>query len=371
MDEYTNESIWKALKTVKYSSSIKSTASRSDRIFYRLMQEGMKENNIDKLYEFINAMENVNIFPYDSRLYEIIRRAYTIDANRLFSILAAKNDLLLYWALLSMCNTDMLCTFAKIGTQNILFYYECARQLLKRYALNSNYIDGLIPAVLKIANNDQSLWKRWIKEFEYDTNWSKSIFLVLRKVSKSALLTYANSIAFDLPYKLDLIKIFTEQLQTLTDEDTEYIFNTISETICRRWTDFVLLKKAEPGAYSKLFISDYINIIIYSLNTLLQGPNDWAAELEKWIDILKKDMQKWFVSITQMSKYYFLDLSHIYYLLILKCGTDTKKLNSQEQEYLDILRRYINRYSYLSPSEANCDMEELFSIINMQCESQK
>lgn len=359
-----DKDVFEVIKSINVSITVPEDAGRSDKMFYQILQEGKSDKDIDKIYRFITAAENGGQIPSSAQLGKIINEAYVINPLRLFQIISSNNDLMYYWELLSMCNINILCTFATFDTQYTIFYYECARQIINKSSESECFQDGLVSAVVQIANDDQTLWERWIRKFEHNMNWSKLIFRVLEKAFQPALITYAQTISFDLTYKRELNKTLTEQLQKLSDEKIEYVLNGMADVICNRWKNLIIAKKSEDNAYyDDIFISSYINVIIYSLNHILAENDFWETELIKWINIFKTDMQKWFVSIIQMSKYYFLDLSYIYYLLIIKNVEYKKKLNSQVIKQLQQLRIYVNHYIYLNKNRNDKKVFNEFLIL--------
>lgn len=356
-----NTSIWKALESVKFSVKVGENAGRSDRMFYKLMEDGKNNNDIDKLYRYINASENGTGTPYDENVSKLITKAYEADPFRLFQIISNKNELLYYWALLSMCKMEYICFFVTQNTQYTLFYYECARQIVNRFSESEYTKDGLPEAVVHIANKSQQLWKRWIRRFEHNKIWSRAIGVVLEKASKAALLTYAKTISLDMHNENELLKIITGHLLGFSDGQCLRIIRIISKTICRRWEHIIYMKKLEKRSYNDIFISPYINVIIYSLAHQLN--NRWEKKLIRLLDIFKSDMQKWFVSITDMSRYYYLDLSYIYYLLIIKNNNDREKFNFNIIDELRVLKSLVERYSYLGKDADESEFKEFMNLL--------
>ena len=91
------------------------------------MQEGIADNDLDKIYEFIDAYERGKSIKPDELVCRLFQKAYREDSARLCQLLAEKNNIVDYWIFLSTCcETDMLVDFAKMDVAYPCFYYECA-----------------------------------------------------------------------------------------------------------------------------------------------------------------------------------------------------------------------------------------------------
>ena len=132
MDDKMTEqmNVWEALKALKMDIKVSEKAGRSDKVFYQHMCEGVKENNLDKMYEFINAVERG--YGLGAGIpYKLMKRAFEEDSLRLGKMISERKNLIDYWFFLSSCTTDMIYELISVETEYSLFYYECARLLFK------------------------------------------------------------------------------------------------------------------------------------------------------------------------------------------------------------------------------------------------
>ena len=49
--------IWEALEKLTYTVNLDRRAPRADRMYYQHLQEGIQNEDLDKIYEFIDAFE--------------------------------------------------------------------------------------------------------------------------------------------------------------------------------------------------------------------------------------------------------------------------------------------------------------------------
>ena len=133
MEKTIKKDIWEMISSVSYSTHIAGNAGRADQKFFEHLQEGIADNDLDKIYEFIDAYERGKSIKPDELVCRLFQKAYREDSARLCQLLAEKNNIVDYWIFLSTCcETDMLVDFAKMDVAYPCFYYECARILLKR-----------------------------------------------------------------------------------------------------------------------------------------------------------------------------------------------------------------------------------------------
>ena len=57
MEKTIKKDIWEMISSVSYSTHIAGNAGRADQKFFEHLQEGIADNDLDKIYEFIDAYE--------------------------------------------------------------------------------------------------------------------------------------------------------------------------------------------------------------------------------------------------------------------------------------------------------------------------
>lgn len=308
-------SVWKALDTVKVNMNIRENAGRADQIYYQHLCEGIQENDLDKMYETINAVERGCGLTRDENIDKLMNKAYEEDPLRLGKFIADRNSLIDYWIFLSFFSSEAIGKLIEIETEYTLFYYECARLLLRKNMRDSGLETYIVKAVKKIAMHDCGLWARWINKNEHNKEWQKIIGEVLADLTEESLVVYANTIHLDMANEENELGIITESFQNIPNRRIDYILSVIAGEICLRWKNYVQEKKEQKKFQVDIMISAYKNIIIWSMDALMNEKGNWEKEFVANAETLEKDMYEWFENESQMSSIFFFDMTQIFYLL--------------------------------------------------------
>lgn len=319
MDNATKQrNVWEILDTVKVNMKIGENAGRADQIYFQHLCEGMQENDLDKVYETINAVERGCGLTRDENIDKLMNKAYEEDPLRLGKFIADRNSLVDYWIFLSYCTPEVIGQMIAIETEYTLFYYECARLLLRKIRSDNRSGTYIVKAVKQIATHDFGLWKRWINKSEHNTAWQKMIGEVLAELTEESLVVYANSIQLDMANQKDELRIITESFHEITDDRFDYVFSVVSEDMYLRWNNYIQKKKEQKKCQSDIMISAYTNIILWSMNAYMREIYIWEKEFVTIAEALEQDMCEWFENESQMSSIFFIDLTQIFYLLHIK-----------------------------------------------------
>lgn len=340
--------IWEAINALSFSVKVGENAGRADRMFFRHLQEGLKSKNIDDIYEFIEANERgrgLNINPIVRKLFQ---KAYAEDANRLCKTLAEKDSIIDYWIYVSSnCEINMIVTFAKMDVKYPLFYYECARILLKNLQDNSLCQEGIIAAVKKLAELDLKLWKRWIQKNENNPRWQKLLFVVLSQVDKKALEIFAQTIRLDMTIQDRKTDILSIVFESLPDASKNYILVNVSGIILDRWNDMLEKKKKTFVSINSPLFTGYINLVLNSIRESLQDKEKWKRAFLKQAEVLEEDMYRWYARLINMESIFFYDITQLYYILIV--GQECQLIENDEKIICDCAQKVkmiIEQYNY-------------------------
>lgn len=335
--------VWGMIDTFRISMNIGAGAGHADQVYYRHLCEGLQENNLDKLYEVIQATERGCGLRRDEKVCEIIQKAYREDAVRLGNMIADRRNLVDYWVLLSTaCSTEMLIDFANLDTDDAVFYYECARLLMKRSGEETGCEAGIVAAVTRLANQDTDLWKRWIIHKENYPKWQQLYGKVLEHAGADALRIYAEVIHLDMPAKF--LTDITESFQVIPDISKENIVKQIGPMIHKRWIKELEKQKEKKVYQDGILISAYTNIILISMLSEIATIEKWDEHFQTWVDAMERDVYAWHESVTQMRNSFFIHITQIYYLLCIReyCATDvhSQKTVQYMHKLQDMLKQY-------------------------------
>lgn len=318
MEKTIKKDIWEMISSVSYSTHIAGNAGRADQKFFEHLQEGIADNDLDKIYEFIDAYERGKSIKPDELVCRLFQKAYREDSARLCQLLAEKNNIVDYWIFLSTCcETDMLVDFAKMDVAYPCFYYECARILLKRTSgIDEKCKEAIIAAVKRIADRDLALWERWVQRKEHNTNWQQLLFSVLSKVSREALKRFAQTINLDMMLQNHKEDIVAWEFERLSDTSKKYILENISKDILENWNLLFEKKKKKHENLREIWFSGYFSLILNSLQYDLKNKEEWKLSFLNYEKILEKDMYAWYEKTTHMCCAFFYDITQIFYIVL-------------------------------------------------------
>lgn len=340
--------VWKALSTVTYSARIAEGARRSDQMFYQHLQEGIETNDLDKMYEFIEASERGRGVRHDEMIRKLFAKAYAEDPRRLCTHLAERNQLMDYWIFLSTgCTTEMLVHFSNMDIPQGLFYYECARILMKRIRQEPKCEEGILSATKKLAASHPQLWERWLRKQEYNIHWHKLVFRVLACTDREALEVYAKTITLNLSNTKNELGVITQAFQSISDSSKTYILEHISTILYQRWHLLIDQKKKAYDFLNEIWITGYTNLLLNAFPYILRDRKKWKSRFLTSAKQFEQDMYAWYQSQVNRSSIFFYDLTQIYYLLIVgsQCQFVQSEDDTEIQQCLQKINILIHRYA--------------------------
>ena len=339
--------VWQKLDALHIEMRMDSRTERSDQRFMKALQDGKAEKNLDKLYYFIDGVERGQGFCRDPLVCGFLEQAFQEDPERLLAYLENREDVIDICVLLFMCETLVLQTFANLQMHSGIFAYECARQLFRRYRLREDCRSGVIDAVRQLSEIDSELWARWIHKNEYQIKWQKLLGDVLSGTSEKAWKCYAENINLSLRADRGQIEAVTESYNGMAEEVRQKFLCENGELLCLRWEKELESIKKTHTIERNIIINAYTNIIAEALEVKYAEQTDWIREVGRWIGVLNNDMERWYRSASEMSVYYFADMTQLYLLLAVGRQRGNDFLGDDMREGLRILRFYVMKHKLL------------------------
>lgn len=339
--------VWQKLDALHIEMRMDSRTERSDQRFMKALQDGKAEKNLDKLYYFIDGVERGQGFCRDPLVCGFLEQAFQEDPERLLAYLENREDVIDICVLLFMCETLVLQTFANLQMHSGIFAYECARQLFSRYCLQEDCRSGVIDAVRQLSGIDSELWARWIHKNEYQIKWQKLLGDVLSGTSEKAWKCYAENINLSLRADRGQIEAVTESYNGMAEEVRQKFLCENGELLCLRWEKELESIKKTHTIERNIIINAYTNIIAEALEVKYAEQTDWIREVGRWIGVLNNDMERWYRSASEMSVYYFADMTQLYLLLAVGRQRGNDFLGDDMREGLRILRFYVMKHKLL------------------------
>lgn len=310
--------IWDIIKSIRFSTQMGKNAGRSDRVFYKHLQEGIETGDIDKVYEFILAYERGKGYNTDLDICKLFRKAFTENPNRLCKMLAERDSVIDYWVYVSSnCEVDMIVASTQMDVEYPLFYYECARTLLKNNSEELQCREGIISAVKKIAFMDKKLWKRWIRINEHNLCWQKILFSVLAEVDEQALEVFAENVHFEKVSQKNSLKVLSDAFEKLPFLSKEYVLTYAGRRIYERWNEWIDKKKNKLAFLGGILITDYTNLILHAMEKIYSDKEQWESAFFAQVEIMEDDKYRWYAKAVHRQSVLNYNLTQLEYLLLV------------------------------------------------------
>lgn len=309
--EIRENDCFSALENIKYEFNIRGMQDINEK-----QCKEDEEENFEKEYLIIKAIEKgIGVEP-DSKVQEYIHEAWQQSPKRLLDIISKKR-LLDHFALLKQCDENVLIFFVENDCNgSIQLLYECLRQIINLSSWDEDRKNIVIQGIVELAEKDTDFWKYWIQENETNKRWIELLPCVLSGLSERALKDYAQTIQLDLPFawKEDIDNAF----ETITKNDFTHIFSHITDIICERWKEYIENIIGQKKNTTEVIKTGYMFIIYYAMYFYYDTVEKWNSELELIIDTFDKDMNAWYENETQIRSMFYIRLTQVFYLLMVR-----------------------------------------------------
>lgn len=361
MDE-CKRTVWDVLNSIVINVDVDERADCADRKYFEILNEGRKQNDITKIYEFIDAAEQGGISPRYSEKITFFEEAYREDPFKLCRFIADKNSLYDYWVFLDMASNEMLLSFSTFEIENPLFFYECSRQIFKRFRADNIDIANMVSSIIKFANYDRMLWERWIKKQEYHEKWQTIVAKVLEQLNDEGLVIYADTISLNMACHNNLLEIITDGFKNISSEKMKHILETISPRIIERWESLVAEYKNNKRFTNSTLICPYTNVILMCMN-YTYSKEQILERIEYYIQNFVYEDELWYTSVSDYITSINLNFTNIFYMLI--CNSEIVEIlkgSENIKKHLNLLESLLNKYTKVLRRE-NEDFIKVLSLI--------
>lgn len=331
--------VFQKLSAMKISTGVGENAPYSDHEFVRILQEGERENDLDKIYTFVEACERGCGYRSAHELFAMLKEAYEQSPEQLFQIIAKKRHVE-KCILLSLCEMDMLCAAIELGcAKNAAMLYEALRQLSKYSSdWTQKEEEDFISGIVLLSVESESLWVRWIQKEEYKGYWMRILGRVLPGLCVQAMLVFAYTIRIDMDkrYYQDIY----ESLCVMSEEEEEYVLGVIGHTVVNRWKNYLEGIRQSKKYHKGLLFSAYGALIYSAMVYNMENEQMWICEVNECIDRLYDGLEDWYTSKLQRDTVYYVDMTRL--STLLQVGKDLEFCADEDLEgRLSRLENYV------------------------------
>lgn len=302
-----------ALEAVRVKMEIGEGAHRSDYEFMRILKEGEEEDNLDKIYQFVAACERGRGLVTDPAVIDLVRKAYETSPERTMQILAGKKHLE-RCIFLAGCSEEMRIAFVHMGAAgNMLFLYECLRQLLRGSRQSPEKAEALVSGARMLSEGNVTLWERLIRTGEYNRTWQSLLGLVLSGLGEQALIIFAKTIRMDLSE--DQCAIISDSLGRMKMEEMERVQQVCAAVLYSRWKEYLEMLHEKKSGLHGIQTSGYQALIFQAIRYVYREQNGWEREVMDSLSLYEEDMCNWYKSVVELSTVFFIHMSKLFLLL--------------------------------------------------------
>ena len=366
-------------------------SNSSDAYYLKCLKEGELEDNLDKQYQMINALERgCGIQQRYKDIKDVLYEAFKTDPEKLGALLIARNRLYEFFFFLGISSTSMREHFLlvdgekylecfqklKLPESNFLrsaalFYYECCRQQIneaeRNQKKNITNKKALVNGIFQMSKYDKQLFTYWVRSNEYNCTWLSLLPELLIRVKSDIRMIWAETISMHLwvdgrqetglgfnqkYYAAANSGVRAADLVKITSSIHE-----IQEILYNRWKE-VLLQICENNSYyvsdsdvqfaevhQGIILNVYHDYITIAIRQLFPESRMLLEEATSIMDLTLKGMEKKYYRAGLMAECLFRGLSCILPFLYLL--SQKENIPSGAYALLEKVKWCIDKYELL------------------------
>lgn len=355
--EEKNMNVFEKLKSMTMQLHIREGAGSTDKGYFQLFAEGEKENDLYKIYDFVNGLERGGlVLPY-KEFADCFIAAWEQDEKRTIEILNKKERIIdcVFFAY-SLHNEKKLQLVSHKDIKNSRLKFELIRQLLDgRQEYTADNMEVITQGIIQLAELDKKLFAFMIKELEHNKNFYPVMGKALNDLSEAGLNVYADTICID-KYK----NYFTEanrMWKEIRDDRWHFIFDILQKTICERWENLLAAWLEKEEFFNDVVINSYANLILFCMIKKYENEDILIQDLERALDIFENHLFAWHSSHSRAISVYFIDITRLYMLKLVLANHKISWENREElKKRLHSLFTEAKRYrDYWKYAESEAD----------------
>lgn len=362
MEEQMTDAL-KRLMGLKLEITIGEGAPQSDRELERILREGETEENLDKIYQFVEACERGQRL-INTEVASWLEEGFQESPESVMQILSGKMHLE-RCILLASGSEEMRIGFVEMGAaENMCFLYECLRQLLLYGTSNDKIWEVLAAGIVKLSNGCGELWQRWIRTFELNRKWTALLGKVLPELEEQALFVYVQTIGLRMPE--EKTEEISWALHQMDNEKLEMFYSSVASIVYQRWKDYLWQLREEKYGCHGIVISGYAELIFNSVLHLFDTQDKWEQEVSETLVLFMRAQVEWYTGITQMKTVFYIYMSQLY--LLFAVGTTQGFVPGETvRAIFECAKRQMETQEYLWEDERQRDvlyqrMDELLMV---------
>lgn len=314
-----SKSIFELLSKIKFNTSTQSSASHQELQLIKGYSEGILENNITKVYDFINAYERGSRGFHTNYLLErtcwfMLYLNYKLYI-KLINNFTKPQEFIFFFQ--SLNDIELIKISNNKSISNNWGSFELIRQIIKRgdgsNEINIKSSDSIYERLVNLKQNNFDFLKQTISYFEDKILFNSSLGKFLTKVAHIELddiistSLLINKYSYKSEVKNYLLKYYAEN-------SSEEQLNNLVLLIYKKWESFYETLYVDKDFYSNsIILTDYCDFIVEYF--ISHKTSDEIIEIvnEQLENLLNLD-STWFNNQTNQITYFYFYISKLYLL---------------------------------------------------------
>lgn len=300
------------LEEMIISVSIPENADYESVSYREKLNEAKTQGDIQIMYELVDLVERGFCSFYQDEVRIIVTAALAENRDETYSIINAKTDLFTIVSIgYSLDNSTKENFISNEKYNNAIVKYEFLRQLLNSgYTFDEHKISSTI---VQISNLDNTIFIRLVRMLEKYDKLCTPFGKALNSFSEESLKVFANTI--NISIKNSKIENITSILGHVEEKTETIIYDNICSIIYQRWEEFMKNLYQKESLFD-IYISDYANIIIFSIYYVNNTDEKFNLALCSLCDLITTDLFEWYKDSITYSTFYFVNCTYLFFLRV-------------------------------------------------------
>lgn len=305
------------LSSVKLECSVSLPSNHWEAQAYNQYIEGIKTNNIQKIYQFVDALEKGSgqyILGNNSLINIGVYILSNISFNSLLEIIGCKKDTLTISTLIANLDGEIKLKFASQSSNKLLqfealrevVYFTCNHSVDKNLSENEN---ELVKQIIVKLSSDEEFWKQFLDFYLQFPLRAPQLFiplgLALEQVDKDAVEIFIQTVQINQNTNESSVMALNNCIFHIKDDNLQ---KEIMEKLFLRWLAFI---NNYNDFFGSIFTTDINNIVI-SYIMRFQSKKDVIATMKNLFMNLDEIDNKWFQDELAQHNYFYKQMSKLF-----------------------------------------------------------
>lgn len=349
--EEQNMDAFEMLERITLKLHIGANADNTDKGYFRLFEEGEKENDFYKIYDFVNGLERGGLALPCKEFADCFIAAWEQDEKHTIEILNKKQKTIdCIFLVYSLDDEKKLQLISREDIKNSQLKFELIRQLLDgRLDYTADNMGNITQGIIQLAELDMKLFAFMIKKLEHNKNFYPVMGKALNELSEETLRVYADTICID-KYKHDFLEV-NRMLKKIRNDRWNFIFDNLQKIICEKWENLLVAWVEKEEFFNGIIINSYANLILFCMIKKYENEDILIQDIERALDVFENHLFAWHSSNSRAMSIYFIDITRLYMLKLVLANhkiswENRKELKKRLQSLFMEAKRHRNYWIY-------------------------